>query len=102
MVFGADRANVGDQRADTFRVVVAGGEFTLEAPPVSEPTPVQVCAGDCDGNGQVMGNEITTVVQIMASRLPVSACPAADADGDGQVTVGDVTKAVLRLARGCP
>ncbi len=102
VVFGADRTNVGDQRADTFRVVVAGGEFTLEAPPVSEPTPVQVCAGDCDGNGQVMGNEITTVVQIMASRLPVSACPAADADGDGQVTVGDVTKAVLRLARGCP
>ncbi|MCX8072468.1 MAG: hypothetical protein N3C12_08460 [Candidatus Binatia bacterium] len=101
-VFGADRTNVGDQRADTYRVVVVSGGITLEAPTVTEPTPTMSCAGDCDGNGQVMGNEITTVVQIMASRLPLSACPNADADGDGEVTVGDVTKAVIRLARGCP
>ncbi|GIW43896.1 MAG: hypothetical protein KatS3mg077_1178 [Candidatus Binatia bacterium] len=100
--FGADRTNVGDARADTFRVVVASAGLTLGPPAVTEPTPVTSCAGDCDGNGQVMGNEITTVVQIMASRLPLGACPNADADGDGEVTVGDVTKAVIRLARGCP
>ncbi|GBD27203.1 Protein TolB [bacterium HR30] len=98
----ADRTNVGDQRADTFRVTVLAGGVTLEAQPVTEPTPSVQCAGDCDGNGQVMGNEITTIVQIMASRLPLAACPTADADGDGEVTVGDVTKAVIRLARGCP
>lgn len=101
-LFQADRTNVGDQRADTFRVVVASGGVILEAPPVLEPTPASNCAGDCDGNGQVMGNEITTVVHIMASRLPLNVCPNADADGDGEVTVGDVTKAVIRLARGCP
>ncbi len=101
-VLQADRTNVGDQRADTFRVTVVAGGIALEDHPVVEPTPSLNCAGDCDGNGQVMGNEITTIVQIMASRLPLSACPSADADGDGEVTVGDVTKAVLRLARGCP
>lgn len=101
--FTADRLNVGDARANTFRVQATRGGVTLEVPtPQAEPTPQALCAGDCNGDGQVMGNEISTVVQVMAGRSALAECPAADSNGDGEVTVGDLTRAVLRLARGCP
>ena len=101
--FSADRLNVGDARANTFRVQATSGGVLLEVPtPVIESTPRARCAGDCNGDGQVMGNEISTVVQVMAGRTALDECPAADSNGDGEVTVGDLTRAVLRLARGCP
>ncbi len=101
--FSADRLNVGDARANTFQARAIGAVVPLEAPsPEPQPTPSASCPGDCDGNGQVVGTEITTVVQIMAGRTGLAECPAADSNGDGEVTVGDLTRAVLRLARGCP
>lgn len=99
--FTVERLNVGDARANTFGVQANGVGVVLSEPAV-EPTPQTLCAGDCNGDGQVMGTEITTVVQIMAGRTPLAECSAADSNGDGEVTVGDLTRAVLRLARGCP
>ncbi len=100
--FGADRLDVGDNRAFTFGSRVVSGGVSLVIPTaVPAPTPAVVCAGDCDGDGEVLGSEITTVVQMMAGLVPIADCPAGDADRDGEVTVTDVTRAVLSLGRGC-
>jgi hypothetical protein len=98
-----DRLNVGDTRGNTFRVVATDGNVVLPIPtatPVPEPAPL--CAGDCDRNGEVLGNEITQAVLIMAGDTPLADCPAADADGDGEVWVTDVTRCVINMGLGCP
>ena len=104
-VLGADLLNVGDFRGDVFgsRAVVGGVTIVAPTPaPVPVETPRPLCAGDCDGNGQVYGNEVTVAVRIMAGLLPLQECPSADADGDGRVLVTDVTRTVLNAVRGCP
>ncbi len=104
-VLGADLLNVGDFRGDVFgsRAVVGGVTIVAPTPaPVPVETPRPLCAGDCDGNGQVYGNEVTVAVQVMAGLLPLTECPAADADGDGRVLVTDVTRTVLNAVGGCP
>lgn len=101
-VLGADRLNVGDARADTFGTQASGGGISLliPTPGPAEESAVS-CAGDCNRDGEVFGNEITTVVQMMAGQVLLSECPAGDSDGDGEVTVTDVTRAVISLGRGC-
>jgi hypothetical protein len=100
---GPDRLNVGDTRGNTFRVVASDGTVEL---PVLTPTPGQgtatACAGDCDRNGEVLGNEITRAVLVMAGDSLLEDCPSADADGDGEVWVTDVTRAVINMGLGCP
>jgi len=100
VVVGADGINVGDQRGDVFGTQVLGAlvEFPTPAP---QATPEVICAGDCDENGEVTGNEITLAVRILAAQLDLEECRAADADGDGEVYVTDVMRAVLSLGRGC-
>lgn len=101
VMLGADGINVGDQRGDVFGTQVIGA--SLVAPGGEpRPTPELPCAGDCDGNGEVTGNEITVAVRILAAQAALTECPAADADGDGDVYVTDVMRAVLSLGRGCP
>jgi Tol biopolymer transport system component len=98
-----DRLNVGDTRGNTFRVVASDGTVEL---PVATPTPGTgtgaACAGDCDRNGEVLGNEITRAILVMAGDTPLGDCPSADADGDGAVWVTDVTRAVINMGLGCP
>jgi Tol biopolymer transport system component len=98
-----DRLNVGDTRGNTFRVVASDGTVEL---PIATPTPgggpATACAGDCDRNGEVLGNEITRSVLIMAGDNQLTDCPSADADGDGEVWVTDVTRAVINMGLGCP
>lgn len=99
----ADNLNVGDAQGNVFgSQVVNGSQTTVLATPTPASNGHPFCAGDCNGDGQVLGNEVTTAVRIMAGEAPLSDCPAADADGDGQVYVTDVTRAVLDLGRGCP
>lgn len=98
-----DRLNVGDTRGNTFRVVATDGTVVLPVPTATPGTGTgAACAGDCDGNGEVLGNEITTAVLVMAGDMPMQDCPAADADGDGEVWVTDVTRAVINMGLGCP
>lgn len=98
-----DRLNVGDARGNTFRVVASDGTVEI---PIATPTPGigngAECAGDCDRNGEVLGNEITQAVLVMAGDTPLTECPSADADGDGEVWVTDVTRAVINMGLGCP
>ena len=96
--------NVGDAHGDVFgSQAVSGGVSVL----VPTPTPAAsvarpFCPGDCNGDGDVLVNELTVAVRIMAGEIPLSECPAADADGDGEVFVTDITRGVISLATGCP
>ncbi len=97
-----ERLNVGDDRGNTFRVLAAQGSVVV---PVPTPTPapeVPTCAGDCDADGSVLGNEITRAVRIMVGDSELADCPAADGDGDREVFVTDITRAVIHMGLGCP
>ena len=91
----ADHLAVSDLNANRFGCQAVAGALSIVSP-------VPGCAGDCDGDGEVLVTEVTRVVRILAGMTSLSECPAADADGDGDVFVTDVTRAVLNLAYGCP
>jgi len=104
LALAADRLNVGDAHGDVFGSQAVSGGVSILVP---TPTPAVVsnhpfCPGDCDGDGEVLVNEITVGVRIMAGEVALSECPAADADGDGEVFVTDISRAVISLGSGCP
>ena len=100
----ADRLNVGDVHGDVFgsQAVTGGVSILVPTPTPAPPLAHASCPGDCNGDGDVLVNEITVGVRIMAGEIPLSECPAADADGDGEVLVTDITRAVIALGTGCP
>ncbi len=61
-----------------------------------------VCAGDCDGNGQVGISDLITGVQIVLGNLSLASCPSIDTSGDGVVTVDELIGSVNRALFGCP
>ena len=67
----------------------------------STPTPGGVCAGDCDGDGQVTIAELTQVLNVVIGQLPLTQCEAADAGGDGELSIGDIIAAVRSALGGC-
>lgn len=60
------------------------------------------CAGDCDGDGQVVIDEVVRAVELALGGQPAVRCAAADSDGDGQVTVDELIAAAGAALRGCP
>ncbi len=60
------------------------------------------CAGDCDGDGQVVIDEVVRAVEMALGGQPAARCAAADTDGDGQVTVDELIAATGAALRGCP
>jgi hypothetical protein len=61
----------------------------------------EVCAGDCNGDGQVSINELVTAVSIALGGAPVTSCEAADPNGDGQVSIDELILAVAHALDGC-
>lgn len=61
----------------------------------------QLCDGDCDGDGQVLVDELILAVGLGLGTSPRWHCSAADTDDDGRVTVDEVLTATLRALRGC-
>jgi len=51
-----------------------------------------MCAGDCNGDGQVLVSELITGVNIALGNKPASTCPAFDFDGSGDVTVSELIR----------
>ena len=99
----ADRLNIGDAHGDVFgSQAVSSGASILVPTPTPAPSTRTFCPGDCNGDGDVLVNELTVAVRIMAGEVALSECPAADADGDGEVFVTDITRAVISLGSGCP
>lgn len=62
------------------------------------------CVGDCDGDGEVLINEIVAAVNIFLGTKDVSSCPNADQNGDGQVLINEIVGAVNSFldASTCP
>lgn len=70
------------------------------------PTPTRTpeasgCAGDCDGSGSVVINELVRMVNIALGSLPVSQCTAGDGNADGMITISELIAAVNRALNGC-
>lgn len=62
-------------------------------PPTATIPPIAV-AGDCDGDGRVLVEELIMAVRIALDESPLSACPAIDTDGSGTVSVDELIAAV--------
>ncbi len=64
-------------------------------------TGASVCAGDCNGDGEVTVDELIVGVSIALGTVPAAQCPAMDSGGDGQVTVDELIAAVTMALVGC-
>jgi hypothetical protein len=69
--------------------------------PTATATPI-ACAGDCDGGGAVMINELVLGVNIALDQAALAECPAMNANGDLQVSVDELITAVNNALNGCP
>ncbi len=62
----------------------------------------EFCAGDCNNDNEVFGNEVTVAINILAGNVDLATCQNADANGDGEVFGNEVTIAINNVANGCP
>lgn len=60
-----------------------------------------LCAGDCDGNGQVGISELITGVNMALGLLPVTQCPLFDSNDDEQVGIAELIAAVNAALGSC-
>jgi CSLREA domain-containing protein len=66
-------------------------------------TPVAIgCAGDCNGDSQVMIDELLKLVGIALGEADIAVCPAGDVDGNLQIAVNEILTAVNHALSGCP
>jgi hypothetical protein len=74
-------------------------------PPLADtptPTPtLNLCAGDCDGNGHVAIAELVTLVNIALEITPLSECEAGNLNGDSRITIDEIITAVNAILSGC-
>lgn len=68
--------------------------------PTPTPTP-PACAGDCNGDGRVVVNELVLAVGIALGQGDISACTPADANGDRGIAVNEIVAAVGAAVNGC-
>lgn len=59
------------------------------------------CPGDCNEDGSVTVDELTTAVAIALGERPMTDCPAADVNGDLGVAVDELTLALGATLNGC-
>lgn len=64
--------------------------------------PATACTGDCNGDGQVLVDEIVRGVSMALGTEPESACLAYDRNFDDAVTVDELLAAVSQALEGCP
>jgi hypothetical protein len=60
------------------------------------------CVGDCDNDGIVRSNEISTMIAIINDQVPLSVCPAADFNGDEIIRSNEISIAITNINEGCP
>ncbi len=73
---------------------------TLAATATATPTP-RVCAGDCDGSGQVTIDELIKLVRVALGEGAYSTCVAGDVDASGDIDITDIISAVNIALSGC-
>jgi hypothetical protein len=75
--------------------------------PCANPTctpgscPSEPCAGDCDGDGRVVIDEIVLGVGIALGETASAACAAIDVDGDSKVEISELVQSVANALDGC-
>jgi hypothetical protein len=60
------------------------------------------CGVDCNGDGDVLVNEILLAIGIFAGNVGLDQCPAADINGDTDVLVNELLLGIQNFAQGCP
>ncbi|MBI3782076.1 MAG: beta-propeller fold lactonase family protein [Deltaproteobacteria bacterium] len=60
-----------------------------------------MCAGDCNGDGEVTVDELVRAVSIALGEQASSGCVAADTNADGSVTIEEIIAAVNKALNGC-
>lgn len=81
----------------------SGSELSTTCiPGVISVSSTSECAGDCNGDGEVFGNEVTIAINIVAGTAELDTCMSADVDNDGEVFGNEVTIAINNVANGCP
>jgi hypothetical protein len=62
---------------------------------------LEVCVGDCDGDGAIGVDEVLVGVNAALGLTPVSRCASFDTDGDGSVAINELLGAVRGALDGC-
>jgi len=60
------------------------------------------CVGDCNNDGIVRSNEISTMIAIINDQQPLDVCPAADFNGEGIIRSNEISIAIANINQGCP
>jgi len=60
------------------------------------------CVGDCNGDGQVLVNEMVIGVNIALGVSAASTCLSFDVNSDGSVSINELITGVNNLLNGCP
>lgn len=69
---------------------------------LASPAAAQLCAGDCDGDGQVTVDEMIDGVNIALQRSSIDSCRVFDRNDNGAVDIEELVEAVEAVMRGCP
>jgi hypothetical protein len=85
------------QYSSSIAVTSAAGSKTITV----EATVTLSCVGDCDGNGEVVINELVRGVNVALGNAPLTDCPSFDANRDGTVTINELVQAVNNALNGC-
>lgn len=59
------------------------------------------CGGDCNLDGRIRADEITTLVNVFTGTSPLALCPADDITGDGRVRADEITSITINFSQGC-
>ncbi len=78
--------------------LIATGSPTASA---TATAPVPACAGDCNGDGRVLVNELIGGVNIALDNAALDTCPSFDRDGNGGVSIDELITAVVNAQTGC-
>jgi hypothetical protein len=70
-------------------------------PTASATATVPACAGDCNGDGSVLINELIGGVSIALDNAALDTCPSFDRDGNGAVSIDELITAVNNAQNGC-
>jgi len=99
----------GEVVQDVTLAVVASDRSPLPSAttvPVPLPTPSpsvpSTCPSDCNGDGDVVINELLTATGIALGQASLTTCPAASCGPGDTVTIACLTRAVAAALNGCP
>jgi len=100
-VVASDQPPTASPTAPLATTLTPTAQATPEASTSSTPLPAG-CAGDCDGDGRVIINELLTATNIALGSTPLTACPPAACGPGPDVTIACLTRAVGAALGGCP